>query len=479
METSNQQYSPPFVSEVVPNERTVCASAPGKVILFGEHAVVYGEPAVAAALSDLRIFVQITPVHSGTVRMILPDLPTPIDYTLPATKLATLDNLQTPPLPNCAAYISQLFVDDDGTTNTYIDAFTITALTPLVYLVQQLAPPEMVAAGLVIAVRSQALPVGAGLGSSAAFGVAAAAALVLLGSNNNINSISSSSAPPPPMRTGRPDEASLAVIDQYAYYSEILLHGTPSGIDNAVSSHGGAIHFTKTPSKGVSMRHLQHLAPLDLLLVYTHVPRSTKHLVGAVGDMRDTYPAVACMLTAMGLIAEQFQTWWCNSSATTVHTTNGDDSSAATVNVLTMVRTNQLLLKAVGVSHPSLDRICAVVDRVAGDQAAAKLTGAGGGGCAFVVLKPAQPDQLDALRGKIQQALREQAHPWKFTCLQSSVGGDGVLWLSPSDFPKAAADKRTFLETASSARYAALALLATGTCALAVMGLRRSAAGRR
>lgn len=41
----------------------VVASAPGKVILFGEHAVVHGITAVAAALSDLRIFVELVSLH--------------------------------------------------------------------------------------------------------------------------------------------------------------------------------------------------------------------------------------------------------------------------------------------------------------------------------------------------------------------------------------------------------------------------------
>jgi mevalonate kinase len=42
---------------------TTVASAPGKVILFGEHAVVHGITAIAAALSDLRIFVEIVNIH--------------------------------------------------------------------------------------------------------------------------------------------------------------------------------------------------------------------------------------------------------------------------------------------------------------------------------------------------------------------------------------------------------------------------------
>lgn len=38
------------------------SSAPGKVILFGEHAVVHGVTAIAAALSDLRIFADVVSI---------------------------------------------------------------------------------------------------------------------------------------------------------------------------------------------------------------------------------------------------------------------------------------------------------------------------------------------------------------------------------------------------------------------------------
>jgi mevalonate kinase len=436
---------------------SVCASAPGKVILFGEHAVVYGEPAVAAALSDLRIFVQITCTDTGTVRMFLPDLPNPIDYSLRSEKLTVgLDSLQTPPTPECAATIAQLFAPSSSSSDAqqHPDSFTVTALTPLIYLLHHLAPANMLTAGLEIRVRSQDLPVGAGLGSSAAFGVASAAALVLLSLSPTAQT----------QAIGRPDPASLEQINQYAYYSEILLHGTPSGIDNAVSSHGGAIHFTKQQDS-VKMKHLTNLAPLQLLLVYTHVPRSTKQLVAGVRVMHEQYPATRIMLQAMGALAQQFQTWWCSSDT--------DGEADVVGDVLTMVRTNQHLLSAVGVSHASLDRICAVVAETAGDEAAAKLTGAGGGGCAFVVLRPSKPGNLHALRSKVQRALQAAQHPWKFTCLQSSVGGDGVLWLSPTDFSadNDAAPRRSVVSVC--ARYAAVAVLVAGTCALAVTSSRR------
>ena len=44
----------------------IITSAPGKCILFGEHAVVYGHPAVAVAI-DQRISIKIQPSASGMV----------------------------------------------------------------------------------------------------------------------------------------------------------------------------------------------------------------------------------------------------------------------------------------------------------------------------------------------------------------------------------------------------------------------------
>lgn len=77
---------------------------------------------------------------------------------------------------------------------------------------------------------------------------------------------------------------------------------------------------------------------------------------------------------------------------------------------------NQHMLNAIGVGHPVLDRVCAVAASLG---AHAKLTGAGGGGCAFVVLRK----QTD---GPALEALKTAIIAEGFEVWETAVGAQGV-----------------------------------------------------
>lgn len=74
------------------------------------------------------------------------------------------------------------------------------------------------------------LPLGSGLGSSAAFCVALSAALLALSSSVSLD-------------LGNPQwatfgEKELDLLNKWAFEGEKIIHGKPSGIDNSVSSYG-------------------------------------------------------------------------------------------------------------------------------------------------------------------------------------------------------------------------------------------------
>lgn len=436
---------------VLLNKDSVCASAPGKAILFGEHAVVYGEPALAAALSDLRIVVLVTPTQEQRMIYInMPDLPTPIDFSVSTERVCSLDDaLCSPPTPVCAERIASI-LQEQGTEalQRTLNPFAVSALTPLIYLIHQMARDILNHSGLQIWVRSQDLPVGAGLGSSAAFSVAAAAALLQLRERQWHEPTHDTD---PLSTTQRPSPDMLQQINHFAYYSEILLHGTPSGIDNTVSTFGGAVLFAKpqptneepntnahrakrtVPMTVYSTRQMPALSTMPLLLVHTHVPRSTKQLVANVRDLYQRHTStVSLLLQTMGQVARDACDWF-------VEGDNGADTNADDRKcnkdprqLLELVALSQHLLRAVGVSHASLDRIVQIVGSVAGRHAAAKLTGAGGGGCAIVLFEPAC-DQTVVER--VREGLEGATCPWNLTCFSSRVAGDGVLLLPPKEFP--------------------------------------------
>jgi mevalonate kinase len=99
-----------------------------------------------------------------------------------------------------------------------------------------------------VSVRSY-LPVGMGLGSSAAFSVSVTTALVF---SWKIRACSPSCQQCNEMN---PCKAQRDFINGWSFQAEKVMHGTPSGIDNSVSTFGGVLTLTKGTT--MVMNHLQ------------------------------------------------------------------------------------------------------------------------------------------------------------------------------------------------------------------------------
>jgi mevalonate kinase len=158
------------------------ASAPGKVILFGEHAVVYGQPALAVPVTQVQAEVRIDRIFSPGIRI-------------------SAINIQL---------------------NERLDA--LAASHPLAATVRNtLAALEAGSlSGVTILVRST-IPVASGLGSGAAVSVAIIRALAKH------------------LKKDLTDEQ----VSALAFETEKLYHGTPSGIDNSVVTYGKPVYFVK------------------------------------------------------------------------------------------------------------------------------------------------------------------------------------------------------------------------------------------
>ncbi len=160
------------------------ASASGKAILFGEHAVVYGQPAIAVPLSHIRVTVQVESLDPGTTGVLIdaPDI-------------------------NQSTWLHEA----DG-ENPLASAVRLT--------LDELSVKAPVDVHLTI--RSQ-LPIASGLGSSAAVSVAV------------IRALSAHLAKPLEVET----------ISKIAYTVECIHHGTPSGIDNTVVAYEKPVYFVR------------------------------------------------------------------------------------------------------------------------------------------------------------------------------------------------------------------------------------------
>lgn len=290
--------------------------------------------------------------------------------------------------------LKKKLVDLSGLSGETSQNQAVLAFLYLLVIMEQRAKQPLTH-GFTLCVRSF-LPVGAGLGSSASYSTVMATALLIL--NKKI---------PVDFNTSPERNTYLEKINAYAFKAEEVIHGNPSGVDNAVATFGGA----KTFVRGQGFATLEGCQSLRLLLTNTKVPRSTSALVAGVGEMRKKYPEIVDpMLDAMHGIAIRCREAFKKSQEKEL-------SSTELMNELEdLAGLNHALLDGLGVSHPSLEKVRSIT---AASGLKTKLTGAGGGGCAVTFIRDDVPQ---ALIDQVMLQLKGEG----FDCYQTSVGGTGA-----------------------------------------------------
>ncbi|KAF7728470.1 hypothetical protein EC973_006023 [Apophysomyces ossiformis] len=384
-------------SASLPNPNRVLISAPGKVILFGEHAVVYQKPtsqhAVAASLG-LRSYLYLETRDDGNCQLKLPDIN--VDRCWPVSDLPLGfdhgDSDDRQPLDMPQELKTRLMALMGPTASVAQEQ----AILAFLYLLVVLAPKTP--KGFTICTRSF-LPVGAGLGSSASYSVVIATSLLIQFGHLSVGDV----------RT----EASLNTINRFAFKAEQVIHGNPSGVDNAVATFGGA----KTFVKGQGFTTLEGFRPLKLLLTNTRVPRSTSALVALAAEKKAKYPEVIDpIMDAMDKVALRCRDAFQKHQGDSLLDELEKNENLQCDTDQDLVDINHCLLAGLGVSHISLEKVRSIT---ASYGMKTKLTGAGGGGCAVTVLR-------DNLKQETINEAITLLGAEGFDCYQTSVGGIGV-----------------------------------------------------
>ncbi|KAG9070535.1 hypothetical protein KI688_008073 [Linnemannia hyalina] len=395
---------------------TYFTSSPGKVILFGEHAVVYGKVATAGSLG-LRSYALVQTREDKKIEVNLPNVQLARSWNInDVPRQARWEGYPYPPQSMNTDLLDQLtkFVDLGNQTNRSQAAIA------LLYLHSFLTTDETLALGYDFVVRSN-LPVGAGLGSSASYSVCVATALLQL--NGYLSA-----------GTGLDVAAQRDLVNQWAFQAERVIHGNPSGIDNTVSTLGGAVMF----KKGEKIEPLPGFQSLRFLLTNTRVPRETQVQVANVRKLHDKFPTVVNpMLDAINEISN---------SCKDIFSQDGLDRSHLLTRFGELVDVNHGLLAALGVSHPSLEKVREISSKLG---LKSKLTGAGGGGCALTLIRDDVTPETVAV---VKQLLEAEG----FQCMETSVGGPGagILTLThPTTIAEFLAHDKTYFDTTQNWTY--------------------------
>uniref|UniRef100_A0AAF5PP20 Mevalonate kinase n=2 Tax=Wuchereria bancrofti TaxID=6293 RepID=A0AAF5PP20_WUCBA len=456
-------------------------SAPGKIILFGEHAVVYGRTAVAGSI-DLRTYVSLFTSADGRIYLSLPALGVEKTWLLKDLLRAgerlseyTVDDGSPPSLEllvPIARKLSGSCEDQCGVQHLAILAFW--------YLLLGVVQRKKDILAVKVTIRFK-LPSCVGLGSSGAYCVCVAAALL-----QTAGLIPAPSIPVNDEGSLTWEDHHLDMIRKWSAAAESLIHGRASGLDAAVCTYGGVACF----KPGTCIQHLRNLPDLRVILVNSRVERNTSRMVQTVKERLKKFPdVVESIFNAIDAISRdaarilhrppeenggdervsnggngnnsvitayadgEHQSLQSsghsqqqqqpssgvhlpressyaaggkrNSNASATSGTSGANSEKHERGQLAdsfsklndLCRINNQLLIALGVGHPKIDQICTLLARYGIHP---KMTGAGGGGSVFAFLKP-------DTSATVLSMIKDELTKLDYELWQPPLGGPGVV----------------------------------------------------
>jgi len=305
----------------------VTASAPGKAILFGEHAVVYGKPAIAMALGK-RAQVKVTERLDNKIQVNIRDL-------------------------GIKGYIN--LKENSVTSNSPKKGI-------LKYVLNSVKSVHQ-GSGLDICIDVN-VPIGGGLGSSAAVTVALIAALFRY---NNM-------------------DLKKKEISRLAHKVELEVQNYASPLDTSISTYGGLIYLKKNGKKIISL-DINHDIPI--VIGFTDQRGDTEKLVKAVKIKKESYPEIINpVMDSIGSLTIEAKEAILNNDKKRI----GE-----------LMNINHGLLDALGVNTPELSNMVYTA-RVAG-ASGSKITGAGGGG-SIISFCPERAEEVMVALKKIENAFK-------------------------------------------------------------------------
>ena len=241
----------------------VCAICPGKVHLIGEHSVVHGEPAIIATINR---YAQVYARNTDQI-------------TIDAVNLGRKESYAVEEIRNFTTSMNKLWKkcydkEEKDKFKEMRDFLKKDEINPIKAMVGKSLEQLHIKSGVDIRIDSE-IPIGAGLGSSAALSVAIPKAISEVYSQN----------------------LSRYDINITAKEIEKFNHGTPSGGDNSTCCHGGIVWFQKPSTIKLLKEEIPYVLE-NFVLVKTGkikqpteetVERSTGRMVDIVGNLPPEY----------------------------------------------------------------------------------------------------------------------------------------------------------------------------------------------